>query len=702
MQPEPAPSSPFENITPSLISKWENKLLKNNSSHTKLLPTDYNIYDTNLTYPDIKTIENDCKRTRTKERFNQTSFETTLRDALIYYCITNEVDYKQGMNEIMSPFLLLRVTLPELTLARIINLFSCFLDNFLTNYYYERELFAFKSSVNLLTLLLKYHDPKLFSLFEESNISPEMYATNWLLTTNANKHSLYIVYKFWEMLIEEDDKLFIHFFVIAFLQIHRLEFIEHDVSTLPLLFSKIQIKTLSKLEAVFAFAKKIRMQTPYSFRILVNKLDIFKPRSTRIKEMHSKHNTEYMMALPFLPSEILFNKFTSYTSCVDNHCVNFRKKIINGVLNFNVEQSCMFCSNNRNNNNNKYTQQQYLQYNSILSDKDYIYVDLRLPKGKLNNFDEGTFPGLNHDIFNIKTLMNEMDATSRENYFKECIQQISQRNNKHIIIITSEEKCFREFEECLYSKHISRAQRYAMLTGVMSKINKQLNKDEKESIIKSDAYKALLVKEYEIVKEILNLLIKAEVCHVSILYEGFISMHEMFIKYNIPLTAHKPQSCKYCEDSAGAITVSQEHKLGIINGPVIPSKTQFLKEKFVDTFKNPSVEIGISTITSYTSNNNNKVFHAMLLEHNMDTFNEKIMIFIIENAYVLFTKNEISSKGVLTFMMLDEMELSSLVKKNRNDNVFTLMYNKNNFRHVIKVNLLSDADAKTFDKVFEM
>jgi hypothetical protein len=177
-------------------------------------------------------------------------------------------------------------------------------------------------------------------------------------------------------------------------------------------------------------------------------------------------------------------------------------------------------------------------------------------------------------------------------------------------------------------------------------------------------------------------------------------MHEMFIKYNIPLTAHKQQSCKYCEDSAGAITVSQEHKLGIINGPVIPSKTQFLKEKFVDTFKNPSVEIGISTITSYTSNHNNKVFHAMLLEHNMDTFNEKIMIFIIESAYVLFTKNEISSKGVLTFMMLDEMELSSLVKKNRNDNVFTLMYNKNNFRHVIKVNLLSDVDASIFDKLF--
>ena len=38
--------------------------------------------------------------------------------------------------------------------------------------------------------------------------------------------------------------------------------------------------------------KEIREKTPYSFRILVNKLQIFKPRSRRLKELYEKYDTE--------------------------------------------------------------------------------------------------------------------------------------------------------------------------------------------------------------------------------------------------------------------------------------------------------------------------------------------------------------------------------------------------------------------------
>ena len=86
-----------------------------------------------------------------------------------------------------------------------------------------------------------------------------MYATKWLLTTYANKHSLDIVYKLWDILIEEDDQLFIHFLVIAFLQFNRKNFLDNDFSMIPMLFSKIKINSLEELNAIVMLAKKITM-----------------------------------------------------------------------------------------------------------------------------------------------------------------------------------------------------------------------------------------------------------------------------------------------------------------------------------------------------------------------------------------------------------------------------------------------------------
>ena len=131
-----------------------------------------------------RVIKNDCDRTRVKDKPLLASFREYVECLLTYYCKKNNVKYKQGMNEIVGPFILLKAKL-KISLSKTYNLFSCFIEKFITNYYFEDEFFSFQSSLGLLNLILKYHDPVMFNVFEFALITPEMYATSWILTVFA-------------------------------------------------------------------------------------------------------------------------------------------------------------------------------------------------------------------------------------------------------------------------------------------------------------------------------------------------------------------------------------------------------------------------------------------------------------------------------------------------------------------------------------
>lgn len=129
-------------------------------------------------------IKNDCDRTRTRDKPLLPSFREYLECYLTYYCRNMNIKYKQGINEIVGPFILLKAKI-TLSLSRVYNLFTCFIERFLTNYYYEDEFFSLQSSLALLSTLLRYHDSIIFNVFEFGMITPEMYATSWILTIFA-------------------------------------------------------------------------------------------------------------------------------------------------------------------------------------------------------------------------------------------------------------------------------------------------------------------------------------------------------------------------------------------------------------------------------------------------------------------------------------------------------------------------------------
>lgn len=124
------------------------------------------------------------ERTRVKERETMPSFKEYGVLFIAYYCKDNGVDYKQGLNEIAGPLILLKQRV-SISFSNLYRIFVCLIDKYLTNYYSESELYSLQSSLSLVTILLKYHDPEVFNVFEYNLITSDMYATSWIMTLFA-------------------------------------------------------------------------------------------------------------------------------------------------------------------------------------------------------------------------------------------------------------------------------------------------------------------------------------------------------------------------------------------------------------------------------------------------------------------------------------------------------------------------------------
>ena len=692
-------SPTFDLITEELLEKWEKILKLNNLTKARTVAEDINFDDYNLTYDYIQTIQNDSKRTRVKERFNFTDFEKVLQKLLVYFCKLNNVEYKQGLNEILGPFLLLKVKLPNIKLSKIYNLFTLFIDYFFSNYYYETELFSFRSSISLVNLLLKYHDPLLYSLFKESNISPEMYAINWLLTTYANKNSLEITYTLWDTMLEENDQLFIHFMVIAFLLHHKKKFIETDVSSIPVFFSKNQIGTKELLTEIVKSAREIRKNTPISFRLLVKNLEIFKSRTTRVKDMYEKYNPEQILAMPVLAEELISNMYVQKrkTPCINEKCNNF---FIKEEIN-NNETFCEICRNQNLKNNIK-----------------YIIIDLRNKndsqiKDSITN--EGTFLFINNDILS-QEVINKGNAGD---VLSEQIDKLKNNSNEniYIVLMTNDTDNYDDFEynfqETKEEEKKSKISNILNTTinNIKKKIEEQINKKEikpeKSQIIKME------LRQYELIRSIIINLIEKEYPYISYILGGFKSLHDFCLKYNIPIIKHKQNNCYICtnksldenkidrkEPSYKIINKQRNYNINLMRrySDTIRKKSDSNNEDNKSDLKNNIIEeIPVIEMNKYLTNINNKIYHCLLVWHNMNDINQKVIIIIFEKSINIYKMN-VKKEGIF-FDLIEKIEFENLKDVKRDKNIFNLYYKKNEKNNDIKIDTFTDNDGESFSNI---
>lgn len=511
----------FDDINENKILGWESKLyefklnFRNFSSVTDadILSEEFNDKKT------AKIIRGDIERTKVLESLYMSSFKDYLFQFIIYYINTNKILYKQGLNEIAGPFILLKFKL-KLSFTKIYTMFTCFIDKFLTNYFLETDFYSLKSSLSLINLLLKYHCPDIYQLFEYSIICPDLYATSWLLTLFSNKCNLNIIYHLWDKLILFEDSLFIHFFIIAFLIKNKNKFFEVDCHIILSVLSKLRINSMDEVNEILDIAIDLRNNTPNSFYLLANYLNIFDYGSNQLKKLYEEYNPDKMLALPFFPSEILSITYKDLISCPDEKCQNF---FINNKKTEKKEK-CIFCS-----------------YKNLKPELFYIIFDLRIfdinTEKNGNKYFSNSFPG-----FLPKTITLTTDDFNNKKFPKNILKDYLKDKEKiHFIIMTSDTSDFYKYEKEFY-RRTNRGSK----VGIFYKVEKELDKIKADELKNKSKIKYNLLMEYNNFRKLVEEMNTEGFKNVSYVYGGYKNVHSLAMKYGVELLEHQ-KKCVLCE-----------------------------------------------------------------------------------------------------------------------------------------------------------
>ena len=507
----------FEDITEVKLISWENLLEPMLQIHDLSKITDADILNEKFKDPKVeKIIKGDIVRTRVQESIYMTSFKEYVYQIIIFYLNQNKIPYKQGLNEIAGLFVLLKYKL-KVSLSRIYKLFVCFIDKYLTNYFHEKEFYSLKSTFSLINLLLRYHDPEIFHLFEHLIVIPELYATSWIMTLFSNKLSLNVIYYLWDKIILFNDNLFTIFFITSMVILHRDKYFNCDSTMILSFLSQLEIKEIEEVNKILKKANEIRDKTPNSIYLLATKLDIFHYDSQALKTSYEYYKPHTMLALPMFPNEIFCITQKNIKGCPDENCENFLKKECGNL------SKCIFCRNKQ-----------------VKRKNAYIILDLRIFEENEKSISE-TFSG-----FLPQSVRLTAQQLSTEVLLKNIVNEYeNEKNNYHFILITSETGYFEQYEKEFY-KDQRRSGNNKF--GINYKRYRELNEKKVEEKFKNHNKKEYrLLKEFDNFKKIIQIMNKKGFKYVSYVYGGYKQIHYYAKKYKIDLLEHG-ENCFLCKE----------------------------------------------------------------------------------------------------------------------------------------------------------
>ena len=489
-----------------------------------------------LNLPEQYVIKNDCHRTRVRENKLIPGYEGTLEKLLTYFCFSKNIKYKQGLNEVFGALLFLRYKIPTLKLSKIFDLGEVFIDKFSPNYFYEDEFYSLKCSLALFIILLRYHEPCVYNKLDQYEILPEMYATNWMMTFFSGKIRLDLIYDYWLEIIKTEDPLILHFILVSFIKLKRELIIKCDNNLLASLMTSLTIRAKEEIKSIMDLAFKLREQTPYSFRILANKLGFLKNKNKNVKQMYEKYHPELLPAMPIFPLELLSLAYKSGVDCIDPNCKNSKNKILSLL-------SEEFCIVNNTNKLNILNFQNELDIHicekcdmKIKKDIKYILLDLRIKN------QESIYTGILRSVVEVA----KEELLSPE-FSKIIIDRfLPERGFYHFIFLTSNTDYFSDFENKFYVDNTTEEQKLMMMCGVVNqtKAQKELNLQEvSKNLNDKEIYN---MKEYDNMKNTLNLMQKENFPYVGFVLGGFEGIHEESYLQEIEILNHNKEKCYLC------------------------------------------------------------------------------------------------------------------------------------------------------------
>ena len=292
--------------------------------------------------------------------------------------------------------------------------------------------------------------------------------------------------------------------------------------------ASLTILSIEELNIVINKAKELIVHTPFSFRILANKLGFLIPKNKNIKINYEKYKPYYLQAMPIFPVEVLHYTNHSKVKCPDENCktmIKFLKDKNYSIDNIeNKDFKCEKCD---------------LKYEKKIK---YIFIDLRILEYGLNEEDKD-----NTGFLPLMMVEDQNDLKSED--IGDIIEKrlINEKGKFHIVFITSDTDEFPNFEENLYKENIPEEEKRKMMFGLIEK-----EKKEKELIFdpeKLTTKQLYRLKEYNNLKIILKTLQKQNYPYLGFVYNGFEGIHKTCIDYGIDLIFHNKETCILCNPS---------------------------------------------------------------------------------------------------------------------------------------------------------
>jgi len=507
-----------------LILKWLEEMKQYKNPELKLISTNEEILNYKYDNSRFFVTDNDIERTRILEGKPYTNFNLYLKQLLVYYCDMNKIDYKQGMNEMMGIFLLMKFMDEKIELYDVYNVFLLFLDSYFGNYYYDKEIFALKSSCSLMQLLLRYHEPEIYNKFNLAFVTPEVYSTNWLLTCFSNKNSFEVCILLYDFIIYYNDQAMIYYLIIAFFLNNKDIILSQDVFHVIQCITKLGLENIDVVLELMKTAISVKNNTPYSIYILMDMLQIFRYKSTFIKIEYEKIKPNEFLVFPVFPSEVLYNSFPSVLSCPNYTCKNFNNEYHQNT--WPRKNLCQYCKDKK----------------ATKKTINYFICDFRIFDDDKEVYSYGVFPGMK--IFPKSVLISD-------DFEKEIVKFMKENSSNgpiHVIFLSNRTNNFEKYENKLYAENLTEIEKFTEKYGLSGKKEASLDQNLVKKYLKYNKNEENLIKEYDNFRKIVKTLMKMGVKYISFSYGGYSEVHYLLTILKLPLTSHNTKHCKFCRE----------------------------------------------------------------------------------------------------------------------------------------------------------
>uniref|UniRef100_A0A7S2S0T3 Rab-GAP TBC domain-containing protein n=1 Tax=Rhizochromulina marina TaxID=1034831 RepID=A0A7S2S0T3_9STRA len=273
-------------------------LLVGSSSAPPCLPTPSEEEETPMPRAELRVLDADIPRTRRElPEFSEEESQRRLQRLLARWCLAHDSRYRQGLNEVLAPFFYLCLQDALVDDRECFVLFDAFVSRFLAGFYIaesrnpldspsgSRALASSSSSsavdgtplrgpasaedestlpmsLQLLQLLLRFHDPQLAREMTDASIGPEIYATGWVVTALSRGTPMSLCLRLWDVVLAVADPAFPLVVCMELLRSKREQLLLSDVGQIPEVISTLGLNDSVVLDAVVAAALRSHSSTP--------------------------------------------------------------------------------------------------------------------------------------------------------------------------------------------------------------------------------------------------------------------------------------------------------------------------------------------------------------------------------------------------------------------------------------------------------